>query len=89
MVWLQKGRSVCDCVEIRLLAACRTLVRLLLTDHGDGEEKDGEEFRWRAGLLARVQARSGNEGGNQGKLRAEGEADIGGEEGGQQGSGGE
>jgi hypothetical protein len=54
--------------------------------HDNCEEESGEEEFWgRASLLAGIQAGSRDEGGREGELRTEGEADRGGEEGGSSG----
>jgi hypothetical protein len=55
----------------------------------EGVKEGGEEECWWAGLLAGFQARAGDQGGNEGELRTEGQADEGRKEGGQPGGGGD
>jgi hypothetical protein len=68
MAPLQKGRSVCDCVEIVFDRCVRENAEWALTEHGYEEEGGKEEFGRRTGLLARFQACSGDEGWSQGEL---------------------
>jgi hypothetical protein len=73
MAPLQKGRSVCDCVELVFGWRARENAGWALTKHGyeeeSYEEEGGEkEFGRRTGLLARFQACSGDEGWSQGEL---------------------